>query len=45
MSSNYEKSILGNNEELLYWMILKFYREIWRMHKKKTNQPFRDLGF
>jgi hypothetical protein len=28
MSANYEKRVIGNNEELLYWSILKFYSEI-----------------
>jgi hypothetical protein len=28
------KCVPGNNEELLYWSILNFYREIWRTRKK-----------
>jgi hypothetical protein len=49
--TNYEKCVPENNEQLLYWLILNFYSEIWRT-RKKTKSPFmehlefdRDLGF
>jgi hypothetical protein len=37
MSANYENYVPGNNEELLYWPILNFYSEIWRMHTKTKS--------
>jgi hypothetical protein len=51
MSANYEKCVLGNNKELLYWPILNFYCEIWRTRKKAKSAFMehlrfdRDLGF
>jgi hypothetical protein len=37
MSANYEKCVPGNNEELLYWLILNLYSEIWRTRKKTIS--------
>jgi hypothetical protein len=37
MSTNYEKSVPGNNEQLSYWPILNFYSEIWRTRKKTIS--------
>jgi hypothetical protein len=45
MSANYEKCVLGNNEQLSYWPILNFYSEIWRTRKKTISAFKVDLGF
>jgi hypothetical protein len=45
MSANYEKCVPGNNEQLLYWLILNFYSEIWRTRKKTISAFKVDLGF
>jgi hypothetical protein len=45
MSTNYEKCVPGNNEQLLYWSILNFYSEIWRTRKKTISAFKVDLGF
>jgi hypothetical protein len=37
MSTNYEKCVPRNNEQLLYWPILNFYSEIWRTRKKTIS--------
>jgi hypothetical protein len=37
MSANYEKCVPKDNEELLYWQILNFYREIWRTREKTKS--------
>jgi hypothetical protein len=39
MSTNYEKCVPGNNEQLSNWLILNFYSEIWRT-PKKTKSAF-----
>jgi hypothetical protein len=39
MSTNYEKCVPGNNEQLLYWPILDYYSEIWRT-RRKTESAF-----
>jgi hypothetical protein len=45
MSANYEKCVPEDNKELLYWTILNFYSEIWRMRKKTKSSSWilRDL--
>jgi hypothetical protein len=35
----------GNNEKLLYWLILNFYSEIWRTRKKTKSAFMEHLGF
>jgi hypothetical protein len=45
MSTNYEKCVPGNNEQLSYWPILNFYSEIWRTRKKTISAFNVDLGF
>jgi hypothetical protein len=37
MSANYERCVPEDNEELLYWQILNFYREIWRTREKTKS--------
>jgi hypothetical protein len=39
------KCVPGKTEQLWYWLILKFYSEIWRT-RKKTKSAFKEhFGF
>jgi hypothetical protein len=42
MSTNYEKHVPGNKEQLSYWPILNFYSEIWRT-RKKTKSALKEI--